>query len=192
MELNVRSFYTFVEDHFPREAGSNELPLRKVAVVAVVKNPCAGRYVSDLSAMIDASEELGKQLADRAVDAMQPYTVQSYGKGGIVGTDGEHEHASALLTTVFAEPLRKAIGGGKAWFQSFVKVASVGATIDVPLAHKDALYVRSHYDGMTIALGNGPQADEIAVIFCVANRGRLEARVGGLKAEEIKGVDGLV
>jgi hypothetical protein len=179
MNLQIRAFHTFIEHQMPQSA-------------ALVKNPYAGTYVKDLSEMIEASSTLGEQLAKLATDAMAPYKVQSYGKGGIVGTAGEQEHANALLTTVFAEPLRTALGGGKAWISSFTKRAASGARIDIPLAHKDALYVRSHYDGMSVTIPDGPLPDEVAVIFCVANRGRLDARVGGLKAGEIVGEDGLV
>jgi hypothetical protein len=105
---------------------------------------------------------------------------------------GEQEHANALLTTAFANPLRDAVGGGKAWISSFTKRAAAGATIDIPLACKDALYVRSHYDGMTITLHDAPQPDEVVIILCLANRGRLNARVGGLKLEDVKGQDGLL
>jgi hypothetical protein len=105
---------------------------------------------------------------------------------------GEQEHANALLTTTFADPLRAAIGGGKSWISSFTKQGPPGTPIDIPLACKDALYVRSHYDGMTIILPGAPQPDEIAVIFCVANRGRINARVGGLQFGDLKGQDGLV
>ena len=126
-----------------------------------------------------------------AVRAMEPYRGESYGKAALVGTAGEQEHANALLTTTFAEPLRKALGGGKAWISSFTKRGVPGTAIDVPLAYKDALYVRSHYDGMTIVLPDAPQPDEIAVIVCIANRGRLNARVGGLSREQAKGEDGL-
>jgi hypothetical protein len=192
MNLQIRAFHTFIEHQIPQPASDAQEPLRKVAVVALVKNPYAGTYVKDLSEMIQASGVLGEQLAKLATEAMAPYHVQSYGKGGIVGTAGEQEHANALLTTVFAEPLRTALGGGKAWISSFTKRAASGARIDIPLAHKDALYVRSHYDGMTVTIPDGPLPDEVAVIFCVANRGRLDARVGGLKAEEIVGEDGLV
>jgi hypothetical protein len=191
MNLQIRAFHTFVE-HQPNPANDSEQPLRKVAVAAIVKNPYAGQQVEDLSELIAASVPLGEQLAKLATEAMHPYTVESYGKGGIVGTDGEQEHINALLTSAFAEPLRVALGGGKAWISSFTKRGPSGVSVDVPLAHKDALYVRSHYDGMTVALPDGPQPDEVAVIFCVANRGRIGARVGGLKADEIKGEDGLV
>jgi Amino acid synthesis len=191
MRLQVKSFHTHVQHHVAPNGVEDTRPLRKVAVLAVVKNPYAGTFRSNLSEMIDASVELGKQLAELATQAMGPYEVESYGKGGVVGTAGEQEHANALLTTVFAEPLRATLGG-KAWISSFTKVAGPGVPIDVPLAHKDALYVRSHYDGMTVMVPEAPLPDEIAVIFCVASRGRLHARVGGLKAAEIVGEDGLV
>jgi hypothetical protein len=192
MSLQVSAFHTLIEEHQQQHGSYDATPLRKVAVVAIVKNPMAGRFVDNLSEMIQASEALGVKLAEMATQAMAPYAVESYGKGGIVGVAGEQEHANALLTTVFAEPLRAALGGGKAWISSFTKVAVAGSPIDVPLAHKDALYVRSHYDGMTVTLPGAPLPDEIAVIFCVANRGRLNARVGGLKVTEIVGNDGLV
>lgn len=192
MQLKTRRIFTFVE-HKVSEAGrASEIPLRKIAVVAVVENPYAGQYVEDLQPLIDASVALGSELSKLAVQALAPYKAQSYGKAGIVGMAGEQEHANALLTTAFAKPLREAVGGGKAWISSFTKRAAPGATIDIPLACKDGLYVRSHYDGMTITLHDAPQPDEVAIILCLANRGRLNARVGGVKFEEVKGQDGLI
>lgn len=191
MELKVRMIYTFIEQKLEEAGQDAEIPLRKVAVAAVVKNPYAGKYVEELQSLVDASAELGGKLSRVAVEALSPYKAQSYGKAGIVGIAGEQEHANALLTTTFANPLREAIGGGKAWISSFTKRAAPGATIDIPLASKDALYVRSHYDGMTITLHDAPQPDEIVVILCLANRGRLNARVGGLKFEDVRGQDGL-
>ena len=192
MQLNVRRYYTFVE-HKLSEAGQPATePLRKVAAVAIVENPFAGRYVEDLEPLIGASECLGRELARLAVEALAPFHAQSYGKAGVAGLDGEQEHANALLTTVFAGPLRSAVGGGKAWIPSYTKRGAPGVTVDVPLASKDALYVRSHYDGITITLHDAPLADEIAVIIALANRGRLNARVGGLRFEDVKGQDGLV
>jgi Amino acid synthesis len=190
-KMKIRKLYTFVEDTL-NEAGKSGGPLlRKVAAVAIVENPHAGRFVEDLKPMIDASERLGHELSKMAVQALGPYRAQSYGKGGIVGLAGEQEHINALLTTTFANPLREAVGGGAAWISSMTKRGGPGTSIDIPLASKDALYVRSHYDGMTITFHDAPLPDEIAVIICVANRGRLNARVGGLKFEEIKGEDGL-
>lgn len=192
MKLDVRRVLSFC-DHKEVEAGIRHAePLRKVAAVAIIANPWAGRYVEDLKDGIAASVEIGKLLAETAVAAMGPYAAQSYGKGGIVGIGGEVEHANALLTTTFATPLREAMGGAEAWIPSFTKLAAPGACIDVPLAHKDALYVRSHYDGMTVTLPpEAPAADEIALIVCLANRGRLNARVGGLAAKDVVGKDGL-
>jgi Amino acid synthesis len=192
MKLEIRRLITSV-DHKEVEAGRrhNE-PLRRVSAVAIVHNPFAGRYVEDLSEAIEASVEIGLALSKAAVDAMGPYKVQSYGKGGVVGLGGELEHANAMLTTTFAAPLRDAVGGAQAWIPSFTKLAAPGCLIDVPLAHKDALYVRSHYDGISVTLPpDAPAGDEVALIVCLANRGRLNARVGGLAAADIIGKDGL-
>jgi hypothetical protein len=192
MALTIRRFYTVIdhaEDPARRDPGP---PLRKVAAVAIVENPCAGAFGEDLAPLVQASGAIGHELSCLAVQALAPFTAQSYGKGGIVGLAGEQEHVNALLTTVFADPLRTAVGGGKAWISSFTKRGAPGASIDIPLASKDALYVRSHYDGMTVSVPDAPAADEIAVIVCVANRGRFNARVGGLKHEDIRGENGLV
>ena len=191
MELKPRIIYTFIEEKKEEAGRSAEIPLRKVAVAAVLKNPYAGKYEEDLRPLIDASAALGAELSEMAIQALAPFKAQSYGKAGIAGMAGEQEHANALLTTTFANPLREAVGGGKAWISSFTKRAAAGATIDIPLASKDALYVRSHYDGMTITLPDAPQPDEVVIILCLANRGRLNARVGGVKFEDVKGQDGL-
>ena len=191
MHLKIRKFQVFVEDSVDASETPRETPLRKVAVAAVLENPYAGRYVEDLQPLIDASASLGSRLATLAVDALAPYPAQSYGKAAMAGMNGEQEHANALITTTFAEPLRNAIGGGKAWISSFTKVGAPGTPIDIPLASKDALYVRSHYDGMTITLHDAPLPNEVVVILCLANRGRINARVGGLALDRIKGTDGL-
>jgi hypothetical protein len=189
MELTVNRWMTLAEEQADPDGG---VPLRKVAVVAVLANPYAGRYVQDLSPLIGASASLGERMAKLAADAMRPYDAYGYGKGGVVGLNGEQEHVNALLTTTFATPLRDRIGGGKAWISSMTKRAAPGASIDIPVNHKDALYVRSFYDGVSLTLHDAPGADEIAVIVALTNRGRLRARVGGLRPEEVKGADGLV
>lgn len=190
VEIRIRSFHTFVEHKFSEAGIQADIPLRKIAAVAVIENPYAGRYVEGLGPLIKASLDLGRELSALAVSAMKPYLVESYGKAGIVGVAGEQEHANAVLTTTFADSLRKEIGGGAAWIPSFTKRAVPGSSIDIPLAYKDALYVRSHYDGMTIVLPDSPQPNEIAVIICLANRGRLNARVGGLAKDQEKGRTG--
>ena len=192
MKLKIRRTYTFVENRSIEAGKAASIPLRKVAAVLVVENPYAGRYAKNLNPLIKASAALGRELAAMAAAALAPYTAQSVGKAALVGISGEQEHANALLTTAFAEPLRQALGGGKAWISSMTKVVMAGTPIDVPMNCKDALYVRSHYDGMTLVLPDAPMPDEIAVILCLANRGRLNARVGGLRHDQLKGENGLV
>jgi len=188
--LEIRKYVTFVE-HVVREAGIEvEPPLRKVAVAAVVKNPYAGRYSEDVSEIVDGSVELGRQLSRLLVEAMGG-PVQSYGKAALAGSNGEVEHTHAFLTTVFADQLREAVGGGKAWISSTGKRGAMGSSIDVPLACKDALFVRSHYDTITVTVPDAPEPDEVVVIVAGANRGRPNFRLGGLKYEDIKGEDGL-
>jgi hypothetical protein len=185
MKLKIRRTYSVIESNSEAAGQKVAIPVRKVAVVAVLENPYAGRYVEDLSPLIEASVGLGAMMAEMALEALGSYKVQSYGKGALVGLNGEAEHASALVTTAYANPLRDAIGGGKAWISSMVKMATPGCLIDIPMNHKDDVYVRSHYDGMTISLQDTPMADEIAIIFCMASHGRIGARVGGLTHEEV-------
>jgi amino acid synthesis protein len=187
----VKRTLSFI-DEVGTEAGQTiDPPLRKVAVVAIVDNPFAGRFERDLSPLTEASAEIGRRICAQAVSLLLPHKPQSYGKAAIIGINGEQEHGVAMLTTVFGNVMRDAAGGGKAWISSITKRAAPGATIDIPFAHKDALYVRSHYDGVTITLPDAPLPNEIAVICAYASRGRPNHRVGGLAANEIKGADGL-
>jgi hypothetical protein len=191
--MKIRRILTFF-DEVRSEAGRETAPpLRKSAAVAVVHNPFAraDQYVEDLTALTEASEAIGREICALAVAMLAPYQSLSYGKAAVVGLYGEQEHGNAMLTTVFGNVMRDAAGGGKAWISSMTKRAAPGASIDIPLAHKDALYVRSHYDGMTITLHDAPLPDEIAIICCYASRGRPNHRIGGLAVDEIKGVDGL-
>lgn len=166
--------------------------LHKIALIAVLKNPFnLTEYQADLTEGIEASRSLGEAMATQLAKYVDLSSIQSYGKAGLVGASGEQEHANALLTTTFATPLREAIGGAKAWIPSVTKVGPPSGTIDIPLAHKDALYVRSHYDAMAVSVSGAPLPDEIALIFAVANRGRILARVGGLDAKDVVGEDGL-
>lgn len=190
--MQIKRVLTFVHEVRVGDSGGEaEPPLRKVAVLAILDNPFAGRYEADLSPLVSASDDVGREIARLAVAALAPYAAVSYGKAAVVGLAGEQEHGNAMLTTVFGNAMRDAAGGGKAWISSVTKRAAPGATIDVPLAHKDALYVRSHYDGITLTLHDAPLPDEIAIICAYANRGRPDHRVGGLSAEDITGADGL-
>ncbi len=185
MNLKVRRNATIIERHLYDAGRKADVPLQKIAEIVIVENPYAGRFVEDLSPLIEASVGLAREMADRAIRLLDG-AVESYGKAGLVGIAGEKEHANALLTTAFATPFREAIGGGEAWISSVTKVATPGTLIDVPMNSKDDVYVRSHYDTMSIVLPDAPMPDEIALIFCLATRGRINARVGGLTLAEAK------
>jgi Amino acid synthesis len=193
MNYQIRKWYAFTEETLANESGqaADGAVLRKAAIAAVLQNPYAGRFSGELGLLVEPSGRLGAEFGRRLVYLLDGAKAESVGKACIVGTEGEYEHGNALLTTAFADPVRDALGGGKAWISSTGKRGAPGTAIDVPLAHKDALYVRSHYDTMTLALADAPGPREIAVIFAVATRGRLHARLGGLKASDIKGQDGL-
>lgn len=191
--FQVRKWYTQIEDVLTNESGlhADGAPLRKIVIAAAILNPFAGRSVQDLSEVVNASPALGHEFARRIRQLLGDDKVESYGKACIVGADGEYEHGNAFLTSVFADPVRDAVGGGKAWVPSTGKRGGVNTTIDIPLAHKDALYVRSHYDTVSVMFADVPNRDEVVIAFAFASRGRLHARLGGIKASEIKGQDGL-
>lgn len=186
----IRKIVRLVEDGLV-EAGIPVEPLyRKVAVAAVVENPYAGRFSEDLTEILDFSVGLGDRMGALIVETMGG-PIQSYGKASIVGMRGEEEHGHAFLTSAMADRVREAVGGGAAWISSTGKRGAPGTTIDVPLAHKDALKVRSHYDTITVSVTDAPEPDEVVVIIAAANRGRPNFRLGGLRAEDIIGKDGL-
>ena len=186
MQLNVRRICTIVEDKFEEAGRVSEQFIRRAAVVAVVQNPYVGRFVEDLTPLIEVSSSVGARMAKCMAEVFGNEEIQSYGKGGIVGLAGEQEHANALLTTTFATPFRETIPGSPAWISSFTKVGAPGSSIDIPMNAVTDVYVRSHYNGFSVVLPDSPLPDEIALIFCVANRGRLNARVGGMSFEESK------
>lgn len=186
--LTIRKVFSQIEEtHLVSGAHDDGPPLRKVAVCAVLKNPYAGQgYVEDLSALFEGSKEIGATLGAEAARLLGS-PVESYGKGGLCGVDGEQEHVNASLTSVFGNAFRDAIGGGKAWITSATKPGAPGAVIDIPLAYKDEIWVRSHYDAMEVRVPDAPHADELVIIAAVTNRGRINARVGGLSADEAAG-----
>lgn len=192
--FHIRKWYTQIDDTLANETGqlADGAPLRKIVIAAAIHNPYAGRFSEKLDLLVDPSPALGREFARRIKELMGDGKLESYGKACLVGTDGEYEHGNAFLTSIFAEPIREVLGGGKSWVPSTGKRGPVGTVIDIPLAHKDALYVRSHYDTATALFADAPNADEVLVIFAFASRSRLHARLGGLKASEIVGKDGLV
>ena len=184
-ELIVRKTRVVV-DEARHSAGTSDDrgPLRKVAACAVVANPFAGQgYVEDLQPIVDGSQAIGAELGGLCREALDD-EVDSYGKAGLTGTSGEQEHVHAALTSVFGNAFREAIGGATAWITSTKKVAAPGTSIDVPLAFKDEIWVRSHYDTISVFVPDAPLPDEMVIIAAVANRGRLNARVGGKSREE--------
>lgn len=190
---HVRKWFTHIEDVLANETGqpADGQPVRRVVIAAAIQNPYAGRFSQDLTDIVAKSDELGREFGRRAVEAAGEAGIQSYGKAMVVGALGEYEHGNAFLTQVFADPIREAVGGGKSWVPSTGKVASAGTVIDIPLAHKDALFVRANYDTVSLAFGDAPRPDEVVIAFAFASRGRLHARLGGLAAEDVRGEDGL-
>ncbi len=191
MEMKVRKFMTMVEE-IRRETGRDvDPPIRKAAAIAVFENPFVGRFDESLEELISMGEEAGSVLGRIAIEALGGDRYHSYGKGAIVGTSGEMEHAAAVLHPKLGKPLRELVGGGKAVIASSKKRGAAGTTLDVPLHYKDAVYVRSHYDAMTVCVPDAPFPDEILCAIVVTDGGRPFPRVGGLKLQEVEGEDGL-
>ena len=193
-KFEIRRWYLQTQDVLTNETWKTsglEHPQRKVVIGAVLKNPFAGGFVSDLSSVSEKTSDLGQEFGRRIVDGLGGLDAESYGKACIVGTNGEYEHGNAFLTTTFANPVRAAIGEAKSWIPSTGKRGVPGTSIDIPLAHKTALYVRSHYDSITASFDDAPAPDEVVILFAVATHGRIQARLGGLAVEEIEGKDGL-
>jgi hypothetical protein len=193
MRANIRKIAVFVEETRSEMGRAVNPPTRRAAAVAVIANPFAGQYVEDLSVLSDIGEELGSLLTERAVAALgiDGDKVESYGKAAAVGENGELEHAAAILHPKLGAPVRKALGKGAALIPSSKKRGGPGVALDIPLGHKDAAFVRSHFDGMEVRINDAPRANEIIVAVAVTDSGRPLPRVGGLKKDEIKGEDGL-
>lgn len=193
MSAEIRKIITVVEETH-REQGREVKPAtRKAAAIAVIANPFAGKYVQDLEPLMAIGEELGALLGRRAVAALgiAPGKAESYGKAAIVGEDGELEHAGAILHPRLGKPLREAVEKGAALVPSAKKRGGPGTPIDVPLGHKDAAFVRSHFDAMEIRVTDAPRAGEIVVAVVVTDSGRPLPRIGGLTVDQIEGKDGL-
>ena len=193
MSADIRKIAVWVEETH-REIGQTiSPPTRKAVAVAVIQNPLAGSYSQDLSPLMDIGAELGGLLGDKCVAALgiTPAQAESYGKAAMVGEGGELEHAAAILHPKLGAPLRKAVEKGAALVPSSKKMGGPGQGLDVPLGHKDAAYVRSHFDGIEVRLNDAPRAGEILVAVAVTDSGRPLPRVGGLSHEDAEGKDGL-
>jgi hypothetical protein len=168
-------------------------PTRRAVAMAVIANPFAGRYSDNLDSLSAIGEELGQLLGARCVAALgiQPAQAQSYGKAAIIGEAGELEHAAAILHPKLGSTLRREVSTGAALVPSSKKMGGLGTAIDVPLGHKDAAFVRSHFDAIEARVSDAPRPNEIVVAIAVTDSGRPLARVGGLQVQEIQGKDGL-
>ncbi len=193
MKSNIRKLIVQVDETRIEMGQAIDPPTRRAVAIAVIENPYAGRYSENLDELIAIGEELGALLGQKAVAALgiEPGAAQSYGKAAIVGEAGELEHAAAILHPKLGAPLRVAVEKGAALVPSSKKRGTLGTAIDVPLGHKDAAFVRSHFDAMEIRVGDAPRRDEIVVAVVVTDTGRPLARIGGLTANAIEGRDGL-
>jgi hypothetical protein len=193
MPAHIRKLVVQVDETRREMNRPVEPPTRRALAMAVIENPCAGRYVENLDELVAIGEELGGLLGRKCVEALgiEPGEAQSYGKAAIVGEAGELEHAAAILHPKLGAPLRVAVEKGAALVPSAKKRGGLGTAVDVPLGHKDAAFVRSHFDAMEARVADAPRANEIVVAVVVTDSGRPLARVGGLQIAEIKGQDGL-
>ncbi len=193
MTVQIRKLIVNVEETRREMGRPVEPPTRKAVAIAVIVNPYAGRDSEHLDELIAIGEELGELLGRRCVAALgiEPSQAQSYGKAAIVGEGGELEHAAAILHPNLGAPLRRAVEKGAALVPSAKKMGGMGTAIDVPLGHKDAAFVRSHFDAVEARVADAPRAGEIVVAVAVTDSGRPAPRIGGLQAHEIKGEDGL-
>jgi len=193
MRADIRKLMVVVEETLTEMGRSVAPPTRRAAAIAVIRNPFSGRYVEDLSELIDIGEELGDLLTRKCVAALgiPGDKAQSYGKAAAVGENGELEHAAAILHPKLGAPARKVLGKGAALIPSSKKRGGPGCVLDIPLGHKDAAFVRSHFDAMEVTIADAPRADEIMVAVAITDSGRPLPRVGGLTVDQIKGEDGL-
>jgi hypothetical protein len=193
MKAEIRKIVVLLDETLTEQGRPVTPPIRRAVAAAVIANPFAGRYVEDLTPLMEIGAELGGLLIARGIAALgiDGALVQSYGKAAAVGEDGELEHAAAILHPTMGGPIRTALGGGAALIPSAKKRGGPGVTLDVPLGHKDAAYVRSHFDAIEIRIGDAPRAGEILVAVAATDGGRPLPRIGGLTADAIVGADGL-
>ena len=191
-DVLLRKRVIIVEEIFHEGGPIGTTPLMRGAILAVIANPFAGRYVEDIAEFMDDLKPLGLAMASQLVAALggDPTMIEGYGKGAIVGAAGELEHG-ALWHAPGGYAMREILGGAKAIVPSTKKVGGPGARLDIPVTHINASYVRSHFDAMEVGIPDAPRADELVFALVMTTGPRIHARVGGLAASEIKGEDGL-
>jgi len=190
--IEIRKIATFVEEIFHEGGPARDQPLKRGAIAVVLRNPYAGRYEPDILPMMEALEPVGVEMAEKLIHAMgvSATEIEGYGKGSIVGANGELEHG-ALWHVPGGYAMRRALGEAKAIVPSTKKLGGPGTRLDVPVTHVNASYVRSHFDAMEVGVTDAPKADELVYILVMTTGARVHARVGGLAADQIKGEDGL-
>jgi len=191
-ELVIRKTLISIEEIFHEGGPAGPHPLKRGIALAVIRNPFAGRYVEEIQGFMEDLKPLGLRMATDLIKALggNPKAIEGYGKGAIVGAGGEMEHG-ALWHVPGGYAMREALGGAKAIVPSTKKVGGPGTRLDVPVTHINASYVRSHFDAVEVGLADAPRADEMVLALVMTTGPRIHARVGGLKASEIKGEDGL-
>lgn len=191
-DIEIRKVATFVEEIFHEGGPKANVPHKRGAVIAIIANPYAGRYVEDIQPFMDDLKPLGLQMGQKLIDALggDASAIEGYGKGSIVGVNGEAEHG-ALWHVPGGYAMRELLGGAKAIVPSTKKVGAAGVRLDVPITHIDASYVRGHFDAMEVGMNDAPRANELAFVLVMSTGGRIHDRMGGLAAADIKGEDGL-
>ena len=191
--VKIRKLVTTVDEIHSEMGKTISPPTRRAAAIAVIQNPFAEFYQENLEDLMSIGEQLGSLLGKKCIEALgiKPSEAESYGKAALIGENGELEHGAALLHPRMGASLRRQVGKGAALVPSSKKRGSMGDTLDIPLGHKDAAYIRSHFDSMEVRVNDAPRANEILVAIAITDSGRPLPRVEGLKAEEAEGKDGL-
>jgi len=188
--IDVRKLVLSVEDVWHDGGPRNGRPLQRGSIAAVLHNPYAGEYVDDIQPMMEALKPLGREMAQRLIAALGgPAAIEGYGKGALIGLGGELEHG-ALWHVPGGYGMRDLLEGSHAIVPSTTKIGAAGATIDIPIHHRVAAYVRSHFDSLEVRVADGPRADEMLLALAMTTGGRPHARVGGLRVDEISKFDG--
>ena len=189
--IKVRKIVTLIENIFHEGGPSHKNPIKKGAIMIVIENPYAGNYVNDITPMMEALKPLGLDAAEQLIKLLGGKDkIQSYGKGSIVGENGELEHG-ALWHVPGGYAMREALGGALAIVPSSKKVGGIGCRLDIPITHINASYVRSHFDAMEIYVQDAPKPNELVYGLVMTTGGRTHSRVGGLEADQISANDGL-
>ena len=191
-EVRIRKRVVTVEEIFHEGGPVADKPQRRAAALAVIHNPFAGNFVQEIAGFMEDLNPLGLDMAKALVSALggDPKAVEGYGKGAIVGESGELEHG-ALWHVPGGYAMREILGGAKAIVASTKKVGGPGTRLDVPITHINASYVRSHFDAMEVGIPDAPRADELVLALVMTTGPRVHERVGGLRASDVKGEDGL-